>query len=75
MVPLHGVPGYIDVIADVMPLRYAVDLVRGIFFHGTPGYQEVVTTSPALDAVVIAGVFAVAMTAGALVFDYRERTP
>jgi hypothetical protein len=52
-----------------------VDLVRGIFFHGTPGYQEVVTTSPALDAVVIAGVFAVAMTAGALVFDYRERTP
>ena len=32
------------------------------------------TTSPALDAVIIAGVFAVAMTAGALVFDYRERT-
>jgi hypothetical protein len=33
-----------------------------------------VTTSPALDAVVIAGVFALAMTAGSLVFDYRERT-
>jgi hypothetical protein len=58
----------------MMPLRYAVDLVRGVFFHGAPGYQEVVTTSPALDAVVIACVFAVAMTAGALVFDYRERT-
>ena len=74
LVPLHGVPGYIDVIAAVMPLRYAVDLVRGVFFHGTPGYQQVVTTSPVLDAVVIAGVFALAMTAGALVFDYRERT-
>ena len=74
LVPLHGVPGYIDVIAEVMPLRYAVDLVRGVFFHGTPGYQQVVTTSPALDAAVIAGMFAVAMTAGALVFDYRERT-
>ena len=74
LVPLHGVPGYIDVIAAVMPLRYAVDLVRGVFFHGTPGYQQVVTTSPVLDAVVIAGVFALAMTAGSLVFDYRERT-
>jgi hypothetical protein len=68
------VPGYIDVIAGLMPLRYAVDLVRGVFLHGTPGYRLVVTTGPLLDAVVIAGVFAVAMTAGALVFDYRERT-
>jgi ABC-2 type transport system permease protein len=73
LVPLHGVPGYIDVIAGVMPLRYAVDLVRGVFFRGTPGYQQVVSTSPVVDAVVIAGVFAVTMTAGALIFDYRER--
>jgi hypothetical protein len=33
-----------------------------------------VTTGPLLDAFIIADVFAVAMTAGALVFDYRERT-
>jgi hypothetical protein len=51
-----------------------VDLVRGVFLHGTPGYQQVVSTSPVLDAVVIACVFALALTAGALVFDYRERT-
>jgi ABC-type multidrug transport system permease subunit len=57
LVPLHGVPGYINVIAAVVLLRYAVDLVRGVFLHGTPGYQQVVSTSPVLDAVVIAGVF------------------
>lgn len=74
LVPLHGVPRYIDVIAGVMPLRYAVDLVRGVFFPGTPAYQQVVTTSPVLDAAVIGGVFAAAMTAGALIFNYRERT-
>jgi ABC-2 type transport system permease protein len=74
LVPLHGVPGYIDIIAGVMPLRYAVDLVRGVFFHGTPGYRQVVTTSPVLDAAVIGCLFAVAMTAGTLIFDYRERT-
>ena len=74
LVPLHGVPGYIDVIAGAMPLRYAVDLVRGVYFHGAPGYDQVVSTSLALDAAVIAVVFAVAMTGGALIFDYRERT-
>jgi ABC-2 type transport system permease protein len=73
LVPLHGVPGYLDVIAGVMPLRYAVDLIRGVFLSGTPGYQQVVTSSPVLDAVIIAGVFTVAMTAGAMIFDYRER--
>lgn len=74
LVPLRGVPGYLDVIAGAMPLRYAVDLIRAVFFHGTPGYRQVVTTSPVLDAAVIVGVFAAAMTAGALIFDYRERT-
>ncbi len=73
LVPLHGVPGYLDVIAGVMPLRYAVDFVRGVYFQGTPGYREVVTLSPAINAAVIGGVFAVALTAGALIFDYRER--
>jgi ABC-2 type transport system permease protein len=74
LVPLHGVPGYLDIIAGTMPLRYAVDLVRSAFLHGTPGYRQVVTTSPALDAAVIGGVFAAAMTAGVLIFDYRERS-
>lgn len=74
LVPLRGVPGYLDVIAGAMPLRYAVDLVRGIFFHGTPSYRQVVTANPVLDAAIVGGVFAAAMTAGALIFDYRERT-
>jgi ABC-2 type transport system permease protein len=73
LVPLQGVPGYLGVIAGAMPLRYAVDLIRGVFFHGQPGYRHVVTTSPVLDVAVIGGVFAAAMTAGALIFDYRER--
>jgi ABC-2 type transport system permease protein len=74
LVPLRGVPGYLDVIAGAMPLRYAVDLARGVFFHGMPGYRQVVMTSPVLDAAVIVGMFVAAMTAGALIFDYRERT-
>lgn len=64
----------VSIAVGAMPLRYAVDLIRGLYFHGTPGYQQLVPTSPALDAAVIGVMFAAAMTAGALIFDYRERT-
>ena len=58
------------IVAVAAPAAEPSPLFDGLGNHG----RKVVTTSPALDAVVIAGVFAVAMTAGALVFDYRERT-
>jgi ABC-2 type transport system permease protein len=74
LVPLSGVPAYLDAIAGAMPLRYAVDLTRAAFYQGTPGYREVVTGGPALDTAVIGALFAAAMTAGVLIFDYRERT-
>jgi ABC-2 type transport system permease protein len=73
LVPLHGVPRYLDVVAYFMPLRYAVDLTRAAFYRGTPGYRLVVTTSPLLAAAVVCGLFVALMAAGAAVFSYRER--
>jgi ABC-2 type transport system permease protein len=74
LVPLHGQSAFIGVVGWFMPLRYAVELSRAAFYAGTPGYAQVVTASPVLDVVAIAGLTAIFMTAGALVFDYRERT-
>jgi ABC-2 type transport system permease protein len=74
LVPLSGQPAYLDVFAWAMPLRYAVELSRAAFYAGTPGYARVVTAGPALDVLAIAGLTAVFMTMGVLVFDYRERT-
>ncbi|MGD0064297.1 MAG: ABC transporter permease [Streptosporangiaceae bacterium] len=74
LVPLHGQSAFIDAVGWVMPLRYAVELSRAAFYAGTPGYAQVVTAGPVLDVLAIAGLTAVFMTAGALVFDYRERT-
>ena len=74
LVPLHGQSAFIDAVSWVMPLRYAVELSRAAFYAGTPGYAQVVTAGPVLDVVAIAGLTAVFMTLGALVFDYRERT-
>lgn len=74
LVPLQGQPTYLNALGWAMPLRYAVELSRAAFYAGTPGYARVVTAGPVLDVVAIAGLSAVFMTAGALVFDYRERT-
>jgi ABC-2 type transport system permease protein len=74
LVPLHGLPGYLDVIAYAFPMRYAVDLNRAAFYAGEPGYAKVVTGAPAVDAIVMGGLFVVLMIIGAMVFNYRERT-
>lgn len=74
LVPLHGLPGYLDAVAWAMPLRYLVDLNRGAFYAGTAGYAQVVAGSPTLEAIVIAGFFAVTVVGGVIVFDHRERT-
>ena len=74
LVPLRGLPRSLSLLADAMPLRYVVDLVRAAFFHGTADYRRVLAGSPVTDIVVTGGLFAAALAAGALVFDYRERT-
>lgn len=73
LVPLHALPSYLDGIAWAMPLRYAVELMRAAFYAGTPGYAQVVSGGPLLDATVVGGLFAVLMVVGAVVFDRRER--
>jgi ABC-2 type transport system permease protein len=73
LVPLHGLPRYLDAIAWAMPLRYAVGLMRSVFFAGRPGYREVVVASPALDVMVVIGLTVVLLVVGVAVFDYRER--
>ena len=56
-----------------MPMRYCVDLIRAAFYAGGAGYTEVVTSGPALDIVVIAGLTLALTAAGAALFSYRER--
>ncbi len=74
LVPLRGTAFYLDVAAHLMPMRYVVELTRAAFYAGTPGYREVVSGSPALDAAVTGVLFGVFMVTGAAVFGYRERT-
>ena len=73
LVPLRGTAAYLNVLAHLMPMRYVVELTRAAFYAGTPGYRQVVSGSPLLDAAVTGGLFVILMTTGAAVFGYRER--
>jgi ABC-2 type transport system permease protein len=73
LVPVHGLPGYLNVLAWALPLRYCVGLARSAFYAGAPGYPLVASGGPVLDATVMAALFAVLLTLGVLLFNYRER--
>ena len=74
LVPLSGVPPYLEVLSHLMPMTYVVDLTRAVFYAGTPGYHQVVSGNPAVDAAVTGVLFVVLITTGVTVFGYRERT-
>ncbi|HLI42423.1 MAG TPA: ABC transporter permease [Streptosporangiaceae bacterium] len=74
LVPLRGAAPWLGAVSAVMPLRYAVDLVRACYYSGTAGYREVVTSGPVLDAVVTGALIVVLGAAGTALFGYRERT-
>jgi ABC-2 type transport system permease protein len=73
LVPLNGAPRLLGALSFAMPMRYCVDLVRSVFYAGSPGYGQVVTTGPGLDLAVIAGLTAAFLVAGGYLFSYRER--
>ena len=74
LVPLRDVPSYLRVLAHAMPMTYVVNLTRAVYYSGTPGYRAAASGSLLLDVAVTAILFAILLTAGAVLFGYRERT-
>jgi ABC-2 type transport system permease protein len=73
LVPLNGAPRLLSDLAWLMPMRYCVDLTRAVFYAGSPGYGRVVTAGAGVDLIVIAGLTVLLLSAGAALFNYRER--
>jgi ABC-2 type transport system permease protein len=71
--PIKVLPFYLEILSRISPLRYAVDLTRGIYYLGQPEYSSVVLTSPFANLVIIAGSFAVLMVIGTFLFVRSER--
>jgi ABC-2 type transport system permease protein len=71
--PIQDLPLVLDVLSRISPMRYAVDLTRGIFYLGQPDYAQVVVDSPLTNTVVMAALFLAFLLIGTLLFVRAER--
>ncbi len=71
--PIKVLPLYLEILSLLSPLRYAVDLTRGIFYWGRPEYDRIVLTSPLMNMAVIGVSFAILMVMGTWLFARSER--
>jgi ABC-type transport system involved in multi-copper enzyme maturation permease subunit len=63
----------LDILSKISPLRYAVDLTRGIFYAGQPEYAQTVLQSPWFNLLLITALFAVFLALGTFLFVRGER--
>lgn len=70
--PIKVLPWYLEPLSLLSPLRYVVDLLRGITYAGRPEYDRVVLFSPLANLLLMSALFGVLMVAGTALFVRRE---
>ncbi|HEX2914128.1 MAG TPA: ABC transporter permease [Chloroflexia bacterium] len=71
--PVRDLALPLAILSHLDPLRYAVDLGRGLFYSGKPEYNLVVLESPLFNLVVVAGMTVLFILAGTYIFVRSER--
>ncbi len=71
--PMRQLPWYLDILARITPMRYAVDLVRGTFYDGLQDFPQVVLASPAVNLAVMGVMFFSFLILGTWMFVRKER--
>jgi ABC-2 type transport system permease protein len=72
-VPIKNLPLPLEIVSLLSPLRYAVDLVRGLFYAGNADFESVVLAPIWLNVLVLGLSFGVFMFIGTLLFVRAER--
>ncbi len=70
--PLIGVSEYLRWASYIAPMRYPVDLLRGIFYAGLPEREQVVILEPLANLGLIAVFFVIFLVAGTIIFVRKE---
>src|SRR5207245_9324173 len=70
--PINVLPWYLAVLSFLSPMRYVIDLARGVVYAGTPEFGRVVLLSPATNVAVLGTMFVVLVVAGTALFVRRE---
>jgi ABC-2 type transport system permease protein len=71
--PIRVLPWYLDILSRISPMRYAVDLARGIFYMGEAEYSKVTLASPLFNLALIGIGFLVFLIIGTYLFVRNER--
>lgn len=71
--PINNLPWYLEIFSIISPMRYAVDLVRGVFYAGQPDYEEVVLQPPIFNLAIIAVLFTLFLVVGTVLFVRKEK--
>jgi ABC-2 type transport system permease protein len=71
--PIKVLPLYLEVLSRISPLRYAVDLMRNLFYLGEPDYPKVTLDTPGLNAMIVTLMFAGFLLLGTALFVRNER--
>ena len=70
--PIKVLPWYLEVLSRISPMRYVVDLFRGVVYAGRPEYSKVVLLDPMTNLIVMAAMFGVFILVGTALFVRRE---
>jgi ABC-2 type transport system permease protein len=69
--PINVLPWYLAALSLISPMRYVIDLARGVVFSGSPDYR-LVLAPPATNVAVMLLMFTVFMIVGTTLFVRRE---
>jgi ABC-2 type transport system permease protein len=71
--PIRVLPWYLDILSRLAPMRYAVDLTRGIFYAGRADAAQVVLAPPLVNLAVAGTSFALCLLVGTFLFVRAEQ--
>ena len=71
--PINNLPWFLNILSILSPMRYAVDLVRGVYYLGTPQYSKVVLLPPSVNLMIIIITFGIFIFFGTYVFVRKEK--
>lgn len=71
--PIGNLPWYLDIVSHISPMRYAIDLLRDVYYGFLPEAVPVALYDAPVNLAVIVGMFVVFMAVGTTLFVRSER--
>jgi len=71
--PINNLPPTLNFFSSLAPMRYAVDLMRAVYYSGRSEYERVVLLHPITNLLIMGIMFVVFLSIGTALFVRRER--